>query len=161
LVIRTGMAWREVAILRAVRKYLRQAGIPFSQPYMEETLARNASISAMLAQLFLLRFHPEGHSESGADALHGEILAPLDGVSSLDEDRILRRFLNVIDATLRTNYFQRSSAGDTKPYLAFKLDSTWLEDLPAPRPMIEIFVYSPRVEGIHLRGGKVARGGIR
>jgi glutamate dehydrogenase len=165
LVIRTGMGWREVAVLRAVSKYLRQAGIAFSQPYMEETLARNASISASLAQLFVARFdpagHPTGHSGGDTDTLRSNILAALDGVASLDEDRILRRFLNVIDSALRTNYFQKTASGDSKPYLAIKLDSRQLEELPAPRPLVEIFVCSPRVEGVHLRGGKVARGGIR
>ena len=161
LVIRTGMQWREVAILRAVSKYLRQAGIPFSQPYMEETLARNASISASLAELFVARFDPAGGPNGNTETLRSNILAALDGVASLDEDRILRRFLNVIDSALRTNYFQQTAAGGNKPYLAIKLDSRELEDLPAPRPMVEIFIYSPRVEGVHLRGGKVARGGIR
>ena len=161
LVIRTGMQWREVAILRAVSKYLRQAGIPFSQPYMEETLARNASISASLAELFVARFNPGGGANGNTETLRSNILAALDGVASLDEDRILRRFLNVIDSALRTNYFQQTAAGESKSYLAIKLDSRVLEDLPAPRPLVEIFVYSPRVEGVHLRGGKVARGGIR
>ena len=161
LVVRTGLHWRQVAILRAISKFLRQAGIPFSQLYMEETLARNASISASLAALFLARFDPERHSEREVDTLRGNIQAALDGVSSLDEDRILRRFLNVIDSAVRTNYFQKSASGGAKPCLAVKLDSRRLEELPAPRPLFEIFVYSPRVEGIHLRGGKVARGGIR
>ena len=161
LVIRTGMQWREVAILRAVSKYLRQAGIPFSQPYMEETLARNASISASLAELFVARFDPAGGPNGNTETLRSNILTALDGVASLDEDRILRRFLNVIDSALRTNYFQQTAAGGSKSYLAIKLDSRELEDLPAPRPLVEIFVYSPRVEGVHLRGGKVARGGIR
>ncbi len=161
LVIRTGMQWREVAVLRAVSKYLRQAGIPFSQPYMEETLARNASISASLAELFIARFRPDGRVKNHIDTLRSNILAALNGVASLDEDRIIRRFLNVIDSALRTNYFQKTASGDNKPNLAIKLDSRQLEDLPAPRPLVEIFVYSPRVEGVHLRGGKVARGGIR
>ena len=161
LVVRTGLHWRQVAILRAIGKFLRQAGIPFSQPYMEETLARNASISASLAEYFVTRFDPDGQRKSDVDTLRNNILAALDGVTSLDEDRILRRFLNVIDAALRTNYFQRDPSGGVKPYLAIKLDSGRLEELPAPRPVFEIFVYSPRVEGIHLRGGKVARGGIR
>ncbi len=161
LVLRTGLQWRQTVILRAISKFLRQAAIPFSQPYMEETLARNASISASLAELFVARFDPEQRAEKHIDTLRGNILAALDGVSSLDEDRILRRFLNVIDAAVRTNYFQKDAAGEAKPYLSVKLDSRQLEELPAPRPLYEIYVYSPRVEGIHLRGGKVARGGIR
>ena len=161
LVVRTGLQWRQVSILRAISKYLRQAGIPFGQPYMEETLARNASISASLAEYFITRFDPGGPGEQDVDTLRNNILASLDSVSSLDEDRILRRFLNVIDSALRTNYFQKTPSGDDKSYISIKLDSAQLEELPAPRPMFEIFVYSRRVEGIHLRGGKVARGGIR
>jgi glutamate dehydrogenase len=161
LVARTGMPCRQVVILRAIAKFLRQAGITFSQPYMEETLVGNASIAASLAELFLARLDPTGQNENQIALLHDKISEALDGVSSLDEDRILRRFLNAIEAALRTNYFQKDAAGEAKPYLAIKLDSQQLEDLPAPRPMYEIFVYSPRVEGIHLRGGKVARGGIR
>ncbi|MDA0231160.1 MAG: NAD-glutamate dehydrogenase [Proteobacteria bacterium] len=161
LVVCSGLDWRGVAILRAISKFLRQAGIPFSQPYMEETLARNASISALLAEYFVKRFDPRGPGESNIDKLRSNILAALDGVSSLDEDRILRRFLNVVDSAVRTNYFQKSPTGEAKSYLSIKLDSRQLEELPAPRPLFEIFVYSPRVEGVHLRGGKVARGGIR
>ncbi len=161
LVVRTGLQWRQTVILRAISKYLRQAGIPFSQPYMEEILTRNASIAASLAELFVTRFDPKGHSKKAVDTLRSNILAALDGVSSLDEDRILRRFLNVIDSAVRTNYFQKDASGAAKPYLSIKMDSRRLEELPAPRPLFEIFVYSPRVEGIHLRGGKVARGGIR
>jgi glutamate dehydrogenase len=161
LVLRSGLEWRQVAILRAISKFLRQAGIPFSQPYMEETLARNATITASLAKYFVMRFNPRGPVESNIDSLRSNILVALDGVSSLDEDRILHRFLNVIDSAVRTNYFQKSPTGEAKSYLSIKLDSRRLEELPAPRPLFEIFVYSPRVEGIHLRGGKVARGGIR
>ncbi len=161
LVVRTGLHWSQVTILRAISKFLRQAGIPFSQPYMEETLAQNSSISASLAELFVTRFDPAGHSKRVVNTLRSNILAALDSVSSLDEDRILRRFLNVIDAAVRSNYFQKSATGGVKPYLSIKLDSRRLEELPAPRPLFEIFIYSPRVEGIHLRGGKVARGGIR
>ena len=161
LVVRTGLQWRRTVILRTISKYLRQAGIPFSQPYMEETLTRNASIAASLAELFVMRFDPKGHSKKAVDTLRSNILVALDGVSNLDEDRILRRFLNVIDSAVRTNYFQKDASGAAKPYLSIKMDSRRLEELPAPRPLFEIFVYSPRVEGIHLRGGKVARGGIR
>jgi glutamate dehydrogenase len=159
LVLRSGLTWREITLLRAISKFLRQAGSTFSQAYMEESLAQNGEIARGLIELFELRFDPR-RSEDAEDRSRGLVRvleAALDGVTSLDEDRILRSFLRVIQAMLRTNYFQ---AGP-KPYLSFKLDPAGIPDLPAPRPMFEIFVYSPRMEGVHLRGGKVARGGIR
>jgi len=161
LVLCAGLNWREVVVLRAVAKYLRQARIPFSQAYMEETLVRNARLAGLLAKFFIARFDPAQAGAQGAAAVRAEIIGALDKVASVDEDRILRRFLNVIESTLRTNYFQPAADGAFKPYLSFKLESGALEELPLPRPLYEIFVYSPRMEGIHLRGGKVARGGIR
>jgi glutamate dehydrogenase len=160
LVLRAGLDWREVTLLRACCKYLRQVGIAFSQSYMEETLARNARIARKLVRLFRARFNPDRQAEAPnrVTALETKIGEALDRVANLDEDRILRRFLNLIKAVLRTNFFQ---AGGGKPYLAIKLDSHRVDELPLPRPLYEIFVYSPRVEAIHLRGGKVARGGIR
>ncbi len=164
LVLLAGLAGREVTILRAYCKYLRQAGIPFSQAYMERTLGRNPEITRRLVDLFLVLFDP-GQPKGAADrasALSSGIKDLLDAVSNPDEDRILRRYLNVIEATLRTNYFQKDGTGGApKSYLSFKLDSQALDELPAPRPFREIFVFSPRVEAIHLRGGRVARGGIR
>jgi glutamate dehydrogenase len=162
LVLAAGLDWREVTILRAYCKYLRQAAIPFSQAYMEATLAGNPKIAAALVKLFRTLFDPSGkHVEKSAAATTAEILQALDGVANLDEDRILRRFLNVIQSTLRTNFFKGAKAGQIKPYLSFKLDSRAIDELPLPRPLFEIFVYSPRVEAVHLRAGKVARGGIR
>ncbi len=165
LVLRAGLLARQVTVLRAYCKYLRQAGIPFSQAYMEQTLARNPAAARLLVELFAVRFDPVDRAgpEERARAIVTEIERLLDGVSNLDEDRILRRFLNVIESTLRTNYFQRAADRPDvpKPYLSFKLDSQQLEELPLPRPFREISVYSPRVEAVHLRGGKVARGGIR
>ena len=116
-----------------------------------------------MIHLFLALFDPDGADapDSPAERVRTEIAEALDDVSSAEDDRILRRVLNLIEATLRTNYFQTGSDGQPKPYLSIKLDSAKIDDLPLPRPMVEIFVYSPRVEGIHLRGGKVARGGIR
>ncbi|HET9699780.1 MAG TPA: NAD-glutamate dehydrogenase domain-containing protein, partial [Burkholderiales bacterium] len=160
LVVRAGLAWREVAVLRAYGKYLRQAASTFSQAYMEQALAANPGIARALVELFLARFDParsEGREQAMAHRV-AELKSALEAVSSLDEDRILRRYLAVILATLRTNYFQ--GAGN-RPWLAFKLDSARVPGLPEPRPMFEIFVCSPRMEGVHLRGGKVARGGIR
>ncbi|MBC7952287.1 MAG: NAD-glutamate dehydrogenase [Rhodospirillaceae bacterium] len=153
LVLGAGLNWREVVVLRSYAKYLRQAGSTLSQAYVERALADNPVQAAALIALFLARFDPD-NARDPAQAEEA-VIAALDRVGSADDDRILRRFLNVIQATLRTNYFL------TKPYLSFKLDSRAVEDLPLPRPWVEVFVTSPRMEGIHLRGGKVARGGIR
>jgi glutamate dehydrogenase len=163
LVLGAELDWREVTLLRAIAKYLRQAGSTFSQTYMEETLARHAPLARRLVDLFTLRFEPPRDEQRELEAANvvREIEAGLDRITSLDEDRILRAFLSVIRAMLRTNYFQRGSAGEPKAYLSFKLDPAGVPDLPAPRPMFEIFVYSPRMEGVHLRAGPVARGGIR
>ncbi|MDJ0974149.1 MAG: NAD-glutamate dehydrogenase, partial [Planctomycetota bacterium] len=163
LVLRAGLTSRQVTVLRAYCKYLRQAGITFSQEYMEETLANHTDVARWLVRLFEVRFDPdhEGDRDVDALALVERIFGELENVSNLDDDRILRAFLMVVDATLRTNYYQRGADGEAKAYLAFKLNSQAIPQLPKPRPMCEIFVYSPRVEAIHLRGGRVARGGIR
>ena len=163
LIIRAGLTWREVVIIRAYTKFLRQARITFSQLYIEQTLAKNASIPRLLVDLFQTRFDPNVHDEADqkVTVLVEEILAALDDVANLEEDRILRRYLNLILSTLRTNYYVVDERGASKPYLSIKLDSQQIDELPLPRPLTEIFVYSPRVEGVHLRGGKVARGGIR
>ncbi|MDZ4316799.1 MAG: NAD-glutamate dehydrogenase [Azonexus sp.] len=162
LVLAAQLTWREVAVLRAYAKYLRQAGFTFSQPYIEQTLAAHPAIARQLLELFLARFDPQAEHDCQARALEMEaqIKAALDGVANLDDDRILRQFLAAILATVRSNYFQRKD-GAAKPYHSFKLDSHRVPGLPEPKPLWEIFVYSPRVEGIHLRGGKVARGGLR
>lgn len=162
LVLGAGLAWREVAILRTYAKYLRQAGIAFSQDYMERVLSSYPAIARLVIDLFLARFDPAlGEAASDVrqqklDPIEAEITSALEGVATLDEDRILRRFLNAVRCTLRTNYWQ---AG--KDWISIKIDSRAIDELPAPRPLVEIFVYSPRMEGIHLRGGRVARGGIR
>ncbi|MDR3441064.1 NAD-glutamate dehydrogenase [Telmatospirillum sp.] len=158
LVVNAGLTWRQVMVLRTYAKYLRQAGSTFSQSYVERSLVANPALAVLLISLFEARFDPsrDGH-EAGAD----DIEKALEEVSSADDDRILRRFLNLIDCTVRTNYFQTGDDGRAKSYLSVKLDSRRVDGLPLPRPMVEIFVYSPGTEGIHLRGGKVARGGIR
>ena len=163
LVLGAGLTWREIALLRAIAKYLRQAGSAFSQAYMEETFADNAKLARLLVELFRLRFDPALASSGDAKVreLVGGFEAALDAVASLDQDRILRGFLSVILAMLRTSYFRSDQDGRPRPYLSFKLDPRTIPDLPAPRPMYEIFVYSPRMEGVHLRAGRVARGGIR
>ncbi|MDM8560103.1 NAD-glutamate dehydrogenase [Candidatus Parabeggiatoa sp. HSG14] len=162
LVLRTQLNWREIIIFRAYWKYLRQAGGNFSQEYVEHALENNPVIIRLLLNLFYAQSNPTQINTLGErESLVQDIENALDSVVSLDEDRILRRFLGVILATLRTNYFQRDEHGQPKPYLSFKVDPHKIPDLPEPRPMFEIFVYSPRVEGVHLRGGKVARGGLR
>src|SRR5205814_888695 len=158
LVLRARLDWRKVSVLRAYAKYMRQAGIAFSQIYMEEALARNANIARKMYQLFRALFDPEGQANAAemTKTIQQVITKALDKVANLDEDRILRRFLNLVLATQRTNFFQKG-----KSYISLKLDSLAIEELPLPRPLVEIWVYSPRVEAVHLRGGRVARGGIR
>ncbi len=159
LVVNAGLTWRQVTLLRAYSKYLRQAGSTFSQSYVERSVAANPKVATLLVQLFETRFDP--HAPSDGPELLAAIDLALEAVTSADDDRILRRFLNLVECTVRTNYFQTGTDGGPKPYLSLKLDSRRIQGLPLPRPMMEIFVYAPRMEGIHLRGGKVARGGIR
>ncbi|GAA3062516.1 NAD-glutamate dehydrogenase [Streptomyces roseofulvus] len=163
LVLSAGLTWREAMVLRAYAKYLRQAGSTFSQDYMEDTLRNNVHTTRLLVSLFEARMAP-GRQRAGTELIDGileELDGALDQVASLDEDRILRSFLTVIKATLRTNFFQKSSDGRQHSYVSMKFDPQAIPDLPAPRPAFEIWVYSPRVEGVHLRFGKVARGGLR
>ncbi len=162
LVIEAQLTWHETAVLRAYTKYLRQTGFTFSQDYIGQALINNAEIARSLVELFKLRFSPEyGVNRPDTTELTTKIEQSLEEVNSLDEDRIIRRILEVIQATIRTNYFQTSSDGSFKSHISLKFDPSAISDLPLPRPMYEIFVYSPRVEGVHLRGGKVARGGLR
>ncbi|MBB3728214.1 NAD-glutamate dehydrogenase [Nonomuraea dietziae] len=164
LVLSAGLTWEQAEILRVYAKYLRQAGSTFSQRYMERVLLGNVRLSRLLVRLFEARLDPKRSDEVRADlseALHEEILGALDEVASLDEDRILRAYLEMIQATLRTNYYQVDADGRRKPYISLKVDPQAISVLPLPRPRYEIFVYSPRVEGVHLRFGKVARGGLR
>ncbi|HET9073719.1 MAG TPA: NAD-glutamate dehydrogenase [Solirubrobacteraceae bacterium] len=156
LVLRAGLGGRQVTILRAILRYLRQATIPFSNAYMVATLVEHAPIAAQLVELFETRFDPDRH-ERDTETLGAALREAIDNVTSLDADRILSSFAAVIGAMLRTNYFRLPAP----EYLAFKLDPARLDMLPLPRPAYEIFVCSPRVEGIHLRGGAVARGGLR
>ncbi|WP_030943372.1 NAD-glutamate dehydrogenase [Streptomyces sp. NRRL S-646] len=163
LVLSAGLTWRQAMVLRAYAKYLRQAGSTFSQDYMEDTLRNNVHTTRLLVSLFEARMSPD-RQRAGleiVDALLEEVDAALDQVASLDEDRILRSFLTVIKATLRTNFFQEAAGGKPHAYVSMKFDPQAIPDLPAPRPAYEIWVYSPRVEGVHLRFGKVARGGLR
>jgi len=164
LVVDAGLTWRQVVIVRAYACYLRQARFTFSQSSIERALANHAAITRQLVALFEVRFDPAADgpaAEAREQTLAGAIEAALDDVSNPDDDRILRRYLNLIRATLRTNFFQTDDEGQPRPSLSLKIDSGTVDDLPLPRPWVEVFVYSPRVEAIHLRGGRVARGGIR
>ncbi len=177
LVMLADLDWNEVVILRAYCKYLRQIGVNLSEAYIQQTLVNNPPVARLLVLLFNMQFDPalgasslRGTSsasptmtgrEMATRTLRTQIQEALEDVTNPDEDRILRLYVNLIDATLRTNYFQRDAKGGRKTYVSFKLDSGAIRDLPLPRPMFEIFVYSPSMEGIHLRAGKVARGGLR
>ncbi len=162
-VVGAGLDWREAALLRAYCKYLLQTALTFSQTYMQEVLGRHASLTHALIALFHALFDPD-HDDKRRRTLatraKRSITDQLERVTTLDEDRILRAFLSVIEATLRTNYYQPDADG-RKSYISFKLDSTKIVELPQPRPKFEIFVYSPRFEGVHLRCGSIARGGLR
>ncbi|PRY01540.1 NAD-glutamate dehydrogenase [Allonocardiopsis opalescens] len=168
LVLRAGLTWRQITVLRAYSRYLRQTGITFSQSYIERVLVSNVHLASLLVRLFESRFDPRHQGGEGerTAAITEEIMGELDAVANLDHDRILRTFLACVDATLRTNYFQAARSGAEgappfHPYLVLKLDPERIPDLPLPRPRLEAFVYSPRVEGVHLRFGPVARGGLR
>ena len=194
LALSPGLDWREVAMLRAYAKYLRQVRFSLSQSYMEDTLSAHPALVLDLVGLFHARFDPgraggagggaagavgaaaamgpapavaprpeEGAPPEGEPpyAIAERVLAALEAVSSLDEDRILRTFFELIDGTLRTNYHQRAPDGGHRPCLALKLDPSCVNEMPEPKPRFEIFVHSPRLEGVHLRGGPIARGGIR
>jgi len=164
LVLDAALTWRQVVILRGYARYLRQAGTSFSQNYIARVLRSNVTVTRLLVTLFESRFDPDrkpGQAER-SEAIAEEISGELDEVASLDQDRILRAVWALIRATLRTNYFQEEAEpGAGLPYFAVKLDPAEVPDLPAPRPRFELFVYSPRFEGVHLRFAHVARGGLR
>ena len=159
LIVRAGLTWKQAALIRAYSRYMRQIGTTFSQDYIEQVVAANSSITVLLVKLFEIQF-AEGvvEREVNAEALVFEIESRLDAVVSLDHDRILRSMLGLIRATLRTSFFLPTR---DRRALAFKLDPALIAELPLPRPRFEIWVYSPRVEGVHLRFGMVARGGLR
>ena len=162
LVLAAGLTAREAEIVRAYAGYLRQIGFPSSQPSIIATTVAYAPITRLLVDLFVRRFDPARTREANDEQeLRTSIAEALDAVPSLDADRILRTLLALIDATLRTNVFRPGEAGAHRPVMAFKLDPARVPDLPVPKPMYEIWVFSPRVEGVHLRGGRIARGGIR
>ncbi len=164
LVLAAGLNWRQIRLIRAYAKYLLQTGMPFGERYIEEVIASRPQISLLLVQLFEARFDPRldaGEREQRSETANAALNEALDRISGQDEDRILRGLTAMIRATLRTNYFCAGRHGRYRRFLSFKLDSAQVPELPQPRPMFEIFVYAPHMEGIHLRGGLVARGGIR
>ena len=162
LILGAGLGGREVSILRAFAKYERQIGGTFSQSYIEDTFARYPNLAELLISYFNKRFDPKSKAtEKAINKVLEDIEASLDSVANLDDDRIIRRFVEMISATIRTNYFQPHPEKGDKSYISFKIVPSEITDIPQPIPAFEIFVYSPQVEGVHLRGGKVARGGLR
>lgn len=160
LIIGAGLDWREVAMLRGYARYLKQIRFGMSQDYIAATLVNYPTITQGLVELFRLRFDP-AYQHSTTDDCVARLNEHLEGVASLNDDQLLRRFMELIQATLRTNYYQTTDGGGFKDYIAYKLEPSKVTGMPKPRPAFEIFVCSPRVEGVHLRGGKVARGGLR
>lgn len=162
LILLSAMPWRDIVILRACVRYLRQTKIPFSLTYMEQALTENPHIAGLFGQLFHSLFNPQLQGKKSQTAsLRDDILDALQAVSSIDQDRILRAILGLMDAALRTNFFQTDEDGNPKAWVSIKFDSSKITDIPEPKPYREISVYSPRVEGIHLRIGPIARGGLR
>jgi glutamate dehydrogenase len=159
LVLAAKLTWHEIAVLRAYAKYLRQIGFTLSQHYIEESFSSNPTVARLLIDLFNSTFDP--HLQRKTEDIEKQFSKELDEVINLDEDRILRRYLEVIKATLRTNYFQRRNSNEIKAYLSFKFNPALISDIPLPVPMYETFVYSIDFEGVHLRADKVARGGLR
>ncbi|MBK8973188.1 MAG: NAD-glutamate dehydrogenase [Hahellaceae bacterium] len=166
LVVKAEMDWREIAMFRAYARYMRQIRFSYSQDFIANTLTNHVSITKALQEMFEARFNPdavrsEGQCEAAQKKLEIEINEALEAVDNLSEDRVLRRYMELIKATLRTNYYQKGPDGSLKSYMSFKLSPAAISEMPLPLPLFEIFVYSPQVEGVHLRGGKVARGGLR
>ncbi|AWL11897.1 Glutamate dehydrogenase [Saliniradius amylolyticus] len=162
LVLGAGLSGRKVTILRAYAKYMRQTGSSFSKNYIARTLDNYPDIARLIVNLFEQRFDPQAkRTEKKVEKLQNDIKEKLDSVSNLDDDRIIRRYVDMVMATLRTNFYQANEAGEDKAYVSFKVLPELIPEMPLPLPKYEIFVYSPRVEGVHLRGGRVARGGLR
>ena len=164
LVLAADLGWRGAMVLRTYARWFVQLGLPLSQAYVEEALASNAAAAGHLLKLFVARFDPgiPASRRRRAEATQRRALDRLlTGVARIDDDRILRAYMAAIEATLRTNYFRTDAAGEPRPFLALKLDPRRAAEVPLPKPMFEIFVHSPRVEGVHLRMGRVARGGLR
>ncbi|WP_269531886.1 NAD-glutamate dehydrogenase [Chitinimonas sp. BJYL2] len=161
LILLGNLQWREVVLLRAYAKYLKQIGLNYSLDHIADRLAHFRDIASDLVKLFLALHEPKQKGAKQVDALNAKIKEALAQVPSLDDERILSGFFHCISATMRTNFFQPAADGSQKDYISFKFESGKIPNMPQPVPLFEIFVYSPRVEGIHLRFGKVARGGLR
>ena len=164
LTLLTGLNWKEISLLRACYRYLKQIRLRYSEQYIIEALANQPALVVSIQQLFAARFDPALQDKTAPKRLRKikiAITAQFDAIATLDEDRILRALLDVVEATLRTNYYQCDAAGKSKSYLSLKLSPRDIPHIPEPAPQYEIFVCSPRVEGVHLRGGAVARGGLR
>lgn len=175
LLVLSGMDWEKIRLLKALTNYFHQTGVPYGRTYVQNTLVKHNQFTEMLIQLFEALFNPETHSEKLADSTREKLYSYLDTVTNSTEDKILKNIQLTIEAIVRTNFYQvsmesqelpsttevSSSVAPPKNYISFKFDSSKVPDLPLPRPYAEIFVYSKDFEGIHLRGGKVARGGIR
>lgn len=162
LILRAKLTWREVAMMRAYAHYMKQTRFGLSQEYIAQTLIRYTKVTDHLSELFSARFNPE--KQKGVKQVEQwveKIEQLLEDVNNINEDRIIRRYIELIMATLRTNFYQENEQGLRKEYISFKLDPHSISDIPLPKPKFEIFVYSPRIEGVHLRGGSVARGGLR
>ena len=166
LVLAAGLGWRDVALIRTILRFMRQIRVPYSQDYMWVTLRKYAGIAAQIVSLFKTRFDPHLavaplERTARETAMVADIEAALQAVEGLDEDRILRHFVDAVAAAIRTNFYQLGRDGHAKELIAIKFASRKVDAMPLPRPLYEIFLYSPRVEAVHLRFGKVARGGIR
>ncbi len=162
LLLATNLSGRKITILRAYAKYMRQIGSTFNQTYIEETMGRYPEIANLIIDLFTQKFDPTiKFAQKKLDTIQKDIIERLDQVANLDDDRIIRRYLDMVLATIRTNFYQPHEDGSDKSYMSFKVRPEMIPEVPLPLPKFEVFVYSPRVEGVHLRGGKVARGGLR
>lgn len=166
LILVAGLPWQQVNLLRAYANYMKQTLFQISMEYIAETLCLYPDLSSNLAELFTIRFSPSSHDDLGlrsqkADELTARILAALDDIAVLNQDKVIRRYVDLINATLRTNFFQDSKKQQTTPYISLKINPRAIKEIPEPRPAFEFFVYSSRVEGVHLRTSKVARGGLR
>ncbi|NKB31830.1 MAG: NAD-glutamate dehydrogenase [Pseudomonadales bacterium] len=163
LVVTAGINWRDSALLRAYAAYLKQIQFGYTPQFIAETLSEHKHIAKQLVQYFYGLFDPKATAAARKQSASTKksILSTIDNVANLAEDSVLRGYLNLIDATLRTNYFQKDSSGQIKDYFSFKFSPENIDGIPLPKPKFEIFVFSRKVEGVHLRGGRVARGGLR
>lgn len=161
LALKAGLTWREIFLLDAYCRYMLQIKFIYSQAFIKTTLVKNANITNLLIQLFCSRFNPAANNKENAEQIERKIRNALLRVSNSSEDKVVQKFLELIKNTLRTNYFQIDNNGEFKDYISFKLDSKNITEMPLPKAHVEIFVYSVKMEGIHLRGGKISRGGLR